>query len=579
MYKPQSYLTNELSPQRKLAIKSKKPTIKINFSLNKSSQHKHNLSELSTPKYSNPNKFVKVPATTTAKKVKEIPKLLFTKIRYDGDVNLSTTRARKHKHTLSENINLLDYSSASNTKVTGIKQLNSNNKQTENISSTDSLVKVSTPRRIIEEERKLLWHSTKLPATPATVLKIFMHKMNNFEQAEILSYHEIYFIGNYFTNSGKDVITRNNGYDDDRGDYKITIGDHIAYRFEILNILGRGSFGQVVRVFDHKNKLEVALKIIRNKSRFHEQALVEIEILKYLKDKDANDNYCIVHLEDYFIFRKHMCITFELLSINLYEFLKSNSFQGLSSSLIRRFASQILHALLLLNRYKIIHCDLKPENILLKQPNRSALKVIDFGSSCFYEKRMYTYIQSRFYRAPEIILGISYSTSIDIWSFGCILVELYTGYPLFPGESESEQIQCMMEVLGLPPISVMDRSTRKKLFFDQDGTPKITANSRGKIRLPGRKSLRDLLKGSDIAFLDLVCGCLEWDPIKRITPEEALAHDWMIDNAKKLNKSNSRGGSAQPHQGLTSRHNKKTSEITVKPTLHRSHKKSLNLFN
>lgn len=311
MYKPQSYLTNEISPQRKLAIKIKKPTIKINTSLNRSSQYKHNLSELSTPKYANPNISVKAPATTTAKKVKEIPKLLFTKIRYDGDVNLSTTRARKHKHALSENVNPPDHSSASNTIVTGSrlsKQLNLTHRLTESISSTESLVKVFTPRRSMEEERKLLWHSTKLPATPSVVLKIFMHRMNNFEQAEILNYHEIYFIGNYFTNSGKDIITRNNGYDDDRGDYKITIGDHIAYRYEILSILGRGSFGQVVRALDHKNKIEVALKIIRNKSRFHEQALVEIEILKYLKDKDANDNYCIVHLEDYFIFRKHMVL-------------------------------------------------------------------------------------------------------------------------------------------------------------------------------------------------------------------------------------------------------------------------------
>jgi hypothetical protein len=303
MYKPQSYLTNEISPQRKLAIKIKKPTIKINASLNRSSQYKHNLSELSTPKYANPNISVKAPATTTAKKAKEIPKLLFTKIRYDGDVNLSTTRARKHKHALSENVNPPDHSSASNTIVTGSrlsKQLNSAHRLTESISSTESLVKAFTPRRSMEEER--------LPATPATVLKIFMHKMNNFEQAEILNYHEIYFIGNYFTNSGKDIITRNNGYDDDRGDYKITTGDHIAYRYEILSVLGRGSFGQVVRALDHKNKIEVALKIIRNKSRFHEQALVEIEILKYLKDKDANDNYCIVHLEDYFIFRKHMVL-------------------------------------------------------------------------------------------------------------------------------------------------------------------------------------------------------------------------------------------------------------------------------
>ena len=153
------------------------------------------------------------------------------------------------------------------------------------------------------------------------------------------------------------------------------------------------------------------------------------------------------------------------MSINLYEFLKSNKFQGITLTLIKRFAFQILQALCLLSEHDIIHCDLKPENILLKHPNHSAIKVIDFGSSCFGDKRLYTYIQSRFYRAPEIILGIPYTTAIDMWSFGCILVELFTGYPLFPGESEAEQLLCIMEVLGPPPADVMAKATRLDLFF------------------------------------------------------------------------------------------------------------------
>ena len=81
----------------------------------------------------------------------------------------------------------------------------------------------------------------------------------------------------------------------------------------------------------------------------------------------------------------------------------------------------MLAALVLLDQNNIIHCDLKPENILLKNRSQTSIKVIDFGSSCFEDKRLYTYIQSRFYRAPEIILGIPYSTKIDIWSFGCNL--------------------------------------------------------------------------------------------------------------------------------------------------------------
>jgi dual specificity tyrosine-phosphorylation-regulated kinase 2/3/4 len=87
----------------------------------------------------------------------------------------------------------------------------------------------------------------------------------------------------------------------------------------------------------------------------------------------------------------------------------------------------LLHALKFLRSERIIHCDLKPENVLLKSPNKSTIRLIDFGSSCFEDERIYTYIQSRFYRSPEVILGLPYDIAIDMWSFGCILSELYTG--------------------------------------------------------------------------------------------------------------------------------------------------------
>ena len=83
----------------------------------------------------------------------------------------------------------------------------------------------------------------------------------------------------------------------------------------------------------------------------------------------------------------------------------------------------------------VIHCDLKPENIMLETSSKSVIKVIDFGAACLLNERVYTYIQSRFYRAPEVILGIPYTMAIDMWSLGCILAELFISFPLFPGES------------------------------------------------------------------------------------------------------------------------------------------------
>lgn len=113
------------------------------------------------------------------------------------------------------------------------------------------------------------------------------------------------------------------------------------YRYEIFNILGKGSFGQVVRAYDYKTQQMVAIKVIRNKSRFHKQALVEVKVLRHLTEHDPSDETNSVRMLDHFTFRGHLCIVFELLSSNLYEFIKSNNFLGVSLPLIRRFAVQV----------------------------------------------------------------------------------------------------------------------------------------------------------------------------------------------------------------------------------------------
>ena len=108
----------------------------------------------------------------------------------------------------------------------------------------------------------------------------------------------------------------------------------------------------------------------------------------------------------------------------------------------------------------MIHCDLKPENILLRHPRRSGIKVIDFGSSCYADKRMYKYIQSRFYRSPEVVLGLKYDVAIDVWSLGCVLVEMHTGEPLFNGSDEADQLRKIMEILGPIPNDMLESSPK-----------------------------------------------------------------------------------------------------------------------
>ncbi|CAF2040933.1 unnamed protein product [Rotaria magnacalcarata] len=368
------------------------------------------------------------------------------------------------------------------------------------------------------------------PMKPSEALSYYGDKLTEFEKNEIFDFNEIYFLG---LEAEKISATNVKDYDDENGSYMKMSKDHICYRFEILETLGKGSFGLVLRCYDHKKKETVALKIIRNKKRFQQQGLVEVNILTHLKTLDSDNSLNIVHVKEHFYFRSHLCITFELLGINLYELIKKNNYQGFSVHLVRRFANSLLQCLRVMFREKIIHCDLKPENILLRQKGSSSIKVIDFGSGCFQAQRIYTYIQSRFYRAPEIILGIPYTPAIDMWSFGCILVELFTGYPIFPGENEQEQLSMIMEVIDLPPNHVLEQGTRRKLFFDSKGIPRSVTTKTLKKRRPASRPLGQILRTTDQNFIDFIRRCFEWDPVERLTPEEGLRHPWIIETKLK----------------------------------------------
>lgn len=216
-----------------------------------------------------------------------------------------------------------------------------------------------------------------LVVTPEQVMKLYMKKLTPYEQHEIFSYPQIYFIGAN-ANKRPGIIGNPNNcdYDNDQGSYIHIPHDHVAYRYEVLKVIGKGSFGQVVKAYDHKTHMHVALKMVRNEKRFHRQAQEEVRILEHLRKQDKDNTMNIIHMLDSFTFRNHMCITFELLSINLYELIKKNKFQGFSLQLVRKFSHSLLQCLDALNRNKIIHCDMKPENVLLKQQGRSGLKVI-----------------------------------------------------------------------------------------------------------------------------------------------------------------------------------------------------------
>ncbi|KAJ3026858.1 UNVERIFIED_CONTAM: dual specificity protein kinase yak1 [Siphonaria sp. JEL0065] len=262
-------------------------------------------------------------------------------------------------------------------------------------------------------------------------------------------------------------------------------------------------------------------------------------------------------MKDTFLFRNHLCIVFEMLSANLYELIKQNQFRGLSMSLVRIFVKQILECLVLLSRAKIIHSDLKPENILLKTLTEPEIKVIDFGSACHENQTIYTYIQSRFYRSPEVLVGLPYTSSIDMWSLGCIAAELYLGLPLFPGTSEYNQVSRIVDVLGMPQQWMCEKGKTSKNFFGKKvgggyelKTMEAYMRDTGLVEQPSKRyfagnTLEEIINvypmpkkemsssetEKEIAnrkcLLDFLGGLLKLNPLERWSPQQAKMHPFV----------------------------------------------------
>ncbi|XP_065845787.1 dual specificity tyrosine-phosphorylation-regulated kinase 1A-like [Oscarella lobularis] len=367
------------------------------------------------------------------------------------------------------------------------------------------------------------------------------------------------------TSANKKILL-NDGYDDEHYDYIVRNGEKWMDRYEIVSLIGKGSFGQVVKAFDDQDKDYVAIKIIKNKKPFLNQAKIEVKLLELINKYDTEGKYYVVRLKRHFVFRRHLCLVFELLSFNLYDLLRNTNFRGVSLNLTRKFAHQLCTALLFLSspELNIIHCDLKPENILLCNPKRSAIKIVDFGSSCQLGSRIYQYIQSRFYRSPEVLLGVAYDMAIDMWSLGCILVEMHTGEPLFSGANEFDQMCKIVEVLGIPATPFLDQGAKTRKYFEKnsDGSYSVkrSRDSRKEYKSPGKRRLHDILgcetggpggrrQGEAghslpdyLKFKDLIMRMLEFDPKRRITPAEALKHSFFKKTADEATNTAAAGG-------------------------------------
>ncbi|KAL4625087.1 homeodomain-interacting protein kinase 2-like isoform X9 [Arapaima gigas] len=360
---------------------------------------------------------------------------------------------------------------------------------------------------------------------------------------------------------GATAISKN-GSPNSEGDYQLVQREvlcSMTNSYEVLEFLGRGTFGQVVKCWKRSTNEIVAIKILKNHPSYVRQGQIEVSILARLSTESADD-YNFVRAYECFQHKNHTCLVFEMLEQNLYDFLKQNKFSPLPLKYIRPVLQQVGTALMKLKSLGLIHADLKPENIMLVDPARQPyrVKVIDFGSASHVSKAVCsTYLQSRYYRAPEIILGLPFSEAIDMWSLGCVIAELFLGWPLYPGASEYDQIRYISQTQGLPAEYLLSAGTKTTRFFHRDPestyplwrlkTPEDHEAETGIKSKEARKyifnCLDDMaqvnmttdLEGSNMLaekadrreFIDLLTKMLTIDADKRTTPIETLNHPFV----------------------------------------------------
>ncbi|KAM0820418.1 putative Kinase-like domain-containing protein [Seiridium cardinale] len=364
--------------------------------------------------------------------------------------------------------------------------------------------------------------------------------------------------------------------DDDDGHYIVVPDAELTSQYQMIKLLGQGTFGKVVQARDRKRSKLVAIKIIRSVQKYRDASRIELRVLQTLKANDPENRNRCIHLRDCFDYRGHICIVMDLLGSSVFDFLKLNNFVPFPNSQIQSFARQLFTSVAFLHDLNLVHTDLKPENILLcdnayqtftynrRIPSSSAginrqatqrkvlldteIRLIDFGSATFEDEYHSSVVSTRHYRAPEIILGLGWSFPCDIWSIGCILVEFFTGDALFQTHDNLEHLAMMENVcdsrIDTPLIQQVSKMSSRS---SSGGNQAAKYFKRFKLDYPttdttraSRRFVKNMKRLSDIIpassnflklFLDLLERIFVYDPSKRITARQALEHPWFREVA------------------------------------------------
>eukprot|EP00730_Choanoeca_flexa_P005379 TRINITY_DN11932_c0_g2_i3.p1 TRINITY_DN11932_c0_g2~~TRINITY_DN11932_c0_g2_i3.p1 ORF type:complete len:1226 (+),score=295.69 TRINITY_DN11932_c0_g2_i3:491-4168(+) len=380
--------------------------------------------------------------------------------------------------------------------------------------------------------------------------------------------------------NGENVKRADNGFDDQHANLILHIRDEVVDNLgrplTVLDMLGSGTYGQVIKARYADTKQIVALKIIKNIPAYAKQSRMEVTALSHIArhHRGQPDRLThIVRLVSDFQFSSHLCTVYELGGPTLYDLLKQRGLKGMRLVKVKHYSKQLLGGLTAIHEAGICHADLKPENVLvnvdMQNWRRDIVKIIDFGSAFTTSTHhYYSYMQSRYYRAPETLLGLlrqgvkqrefDFGTAMDMWSTACIMVELFLGRPMFCGSCHWDHLRHFDRVLGsFPPAMLQNghltscfyrvsRSTGKLRLrtYDEmkamaDRKTKLEPSSASPRSRFGIERLTDIMSQNkeDLSsfeerrfFVDLLSKLFVYEPGLRYTAHQALEHAWLKDD-------------------------------------------------
>ncbi|CAF0966563.1 unnamed protein product [Rotaria magnacalcarata] len=283
--------------------------------------------------------------------------------------------------------------------------------------------------------------------------------------------------------------------------------------FKLLDQIGSGTYAKVYKAFDYKHQREVAIKcMLLDSERYGLLCVVIREINLLLELKHPN----IIHLYDVIRRENEIYLIFECMNTDLYQYMIHNQ-RPLADIQVKVYFYQLLNGLEFCHTNKIFHRDLKPQNLLLDK--KGTLKIADFGLARDETilKRAYSKdIVTLWYRPPEVLLGIDiYSSSVDIWSAGCIFAEMLRRAPLFKGDCEISQLFCIFQVLGTPT---------EKLW---PGVSSLSNYNCDFPQWPATSSLSKYVHLTNDKAEDILTRCLSYPPEQRLTAKQALQHPYF----------------------------------------------------